>query len=94
MEAEWLETQRWQNYIQLARQASLGIASLAATAIVWFVVRRLRRREGASTAEIEKPERDETLRDVAATVQKDPDAVARVLTAWLAEKEEKRKVAA
>jgi flagellar M-ring protein FliF len=93
MEAEWVETQRWQNYIQLARNASLGIAALAALGIAWLVIRRLRSRETGARTTTEKPERERILKEITA-VQRDPDAVARVLAAWLAEKEEKGKIAA
>src|SRR5579885_969848 len=87
MDQEWLEMQRWQNYLAIARQAALVLG--------WLLLRRLRPAPAPAPAPpAEEPERPRLLETLETAAQRDPDAVARVLTVWLQEGQPPRKAAA
>jgi flagellar M-ring protein FliF len=84
---EWLGVQRWQNIATLVRQASLGVAALAALGMGWMALRRLQPSGPApaptQAPEPAPPERNPTLDRLAQTAQQNPEALARVLAKWL-----------
>ncbi len=84
LDTEWLEMQRWQNYLSIARQASLGVAALVALVLGFLFLRRLR---PAAKEKAESQSGDETQARLAfaSLAQRDPELVARVLSGWMAE---------
>jgi flagellar M-ring protein FliF len=92
VDAEWAQAQRWQNYFTLARSASLGVAALFAMGVAWLVLRRLLPPRQSSA---QKPvETNPALQKMAGMAQQDPEAIARVLAAWLGEMDRPNKAAA
>jgi flagellar M-ring protein FliF len=92
LEAEWVQSQRWQNYFTLARNASVGIAAFVAFGIGWLVLRRLAPLK--QPADRKASASNQTLERMATVAQQDPDAIARVLSIWLGEGEKAAKLAA
>lgn len=83
-DSDYLEMQRWQSYVSIARQASLGVAALVVLAVVWLVLRRLSAGARATSAQtllsaVPIPEQ------LSAVAQQNPEVLARVLTSWLEE---------
>jgi len=91
LEADWAQSQRWQNYMSLARQASLGVGALVALVLGGLFLRRLRPLAGPAA---EKAEQPPSVQQFVLMAQRDPQAVARVLEAWLDEPEQTQRVAA
>ncbi len=87
VDAEIQENQRWQNYATLAKNASLGIAAVVGLivlgAVYWLYGRR------KAPAKVETPsapsEYADTLQSLSAQARQDPEALARMLAAWLGE---------
>lgn len=84
-EAEVQQSQKWQYYITLARNASLGLAALVSLVLGFLVLRRLRPAAAPPAAPAEIPERTRRLQTVTTAAQLDPDRVARILAAWMEE---------
>src|SRR5207244_4702697 len=88
-DADIAELQRWQNYVNLARNASLGIAAAIALVLGFLYLKRLRPLPISPPPEPDtRVRRMQTFR---AAAQQDPEAVARVLANWLNEGEPPRK---
>jgi flagellar M-ring protein FliF len=84
-QAEYEQAQRWQYYINLVRNSSLGVAALVALVLGILLLRRLRP-EPALTPAAAAPapsERTRRIEELAREAQLDPERVARVLEAWL-----------
>lgn len=80
---EWATLQRWQSIAMMLRHGSLGMAALAALAIGWMALRRVRTEPGKDQAPAPAPERNPVLDRMVLTAQQDPEALARVLAHWL-----------
>ncbi|MBI3463195.1 MAG: flagellar M-ring protein FliF [Planctomycetes bacterium] len=95
LETEWLQNQRWESYVGIARNASLGVAALVALILGRMILKRLQPApqpgEPSSQSAIERPG---LLEQVSLQAQQDPEVVARVLTSWVDESEGRRKAAA
>lgn len=95
VDAEWLQMQRWQNYMAIARNASLGVAALVALVLGLLFLRRLRPAAPAAEPEREGAAEQPVLRNTLALMaQRDPDAMARILTTWLEESRQPPRAAA
>jgi flagellar M-ring protein FliF len=96
-DAEWVGVQRWQTIADLVRQASLGIAALAALGMGWMALRRLAPSSPSRppVAEPQAPAQSPMLDRLTQTALQDPEALARVLAKWLdQERNERPKIAA
>ena len=93
MDAEYVQMQRWQTYMGLARQASLGVAALVVLVLGFLVLRRFR--PAAPPANVaSSPEETRVMEQLSAVAEKDPEVLARLLTTWLEKPEASRKAAA
>ncbi len=99
MEQELAAAQRWQRYMALARAASLAIASVIALAALWLVVRRFappvpatpqadRSAEASGGQPAPVRASHPAIPVLTENIERDPDAVAKVLERWLREEEE------
>ncbi len=98
LQQELAAAQRWERYMTLARTASLVIASLMAFGTIWLVVRRFlppapagppEQKAAATAAAGTAPDRSaHPMPVLAENIERDPDAVAKVLERWLREEEE------
>ena len=96
LDGDWLQLQRWQGYVSMARNVSLGVAALVVLALGWLILRRFgpaASKSGAETAEDEQ-ERQRRLDEIATVAKQNPEAIARVLTTWLDGAETPSKAAA
>jgi hypothetical protein len=87
-DTEVVQFQRWQTYISLIRQASLGVAALVALVLGYVLLRRLR--PALPAAPVSPPvlaERTQRVETFGTLAQRDPERVARLLSAWLEESE-------
>ncbi|MFO0966548.1 MAG: flagellar basal-body MS-ring/collar protein FliF [Gemmataceae bacterium] len=94
---EHLESvQQWQNILNLVRYASLGLAALAALGIGWMVLRRGKPTspEPAQNAPGKAAERDPLVESLSSAAEQNPEALVRVLEAWLEKSEQPRRMAA
>lgn len=84
VEAEAAQVERWQYYLSLVRNASLGVAALIALLLGFLFLRRWRpaAAQALATAATE-PRRNETLERLASAARHDPAAMARALAQWL-----------
>jgi flagellar M-ring protein FliF len=94
VDAEWLATRRWENYIQIARHASLAIAALAALLLGRMVLKRLAPAPPQPDAGAAAPTRPAVLEQLSAEARNNPGGVARILEQWIEEAEVRRKAAA
>jgi len=96
VDPDLVQIQRWQTYLNLVRNASLGIASLVALFLGYGVLRRLRPSEApAPPAGVEANESLRTLENLGSLVQRNPEVTARLLATWLEEpRQPARKAAA
>jgi flagellar M-ring protein FliF len=94
LDTEWLAAQRWQSYEKIARHSSLGIAALVALVLGRMVLKRLNAPSQAAAAVADRPDRSRVLDQLATEAQQNPEAIARLLAAWLEESDERRKAAA
>jgi flagellar M-ring protein FliF len=85
IETEAVESQRWQYYIGLARNASLGVAALVALLLGWIFLRRLRPAPVVEPPPLPATERERVVAELTAIAEADPELVARILAAWLEE---------
>jgi flagellar biosynthesis/type III secretory pathway M-ring protein FliF/YscJ len=89
VDAEILENQRWQNYALLARNASLGVTALVGLVVLgggfWIYKRRKAPPVKVEAAPPASSEYADALQSLSAQAQQDPDALARLLAAWLGE---------
>jgi flagellar M-ring protein FliF len=95
LDAEWMKTQRWQNYVSIARHASLAIAALAALFVARMILKRLQPPPSPNVAPAAaEPDQSLLLQRLSVMAQHDPTAVARILEAWIEESEGRRRAAA
>jgi flagellar M-ring protein FliF len=92
LDNEVLQTQRWEMYVNLVRNASLGVAALVALAIGIMVIRRLRPLSATESAE--EGGRTRVLEDVVTLSEQNPEMMARLLARWLEEQEQPSRRAA
>ncbi|MBI3408771.1 MAG: flagellar M-ring protein FliF [Planctomycetes bacterium] len=90
---EWQSAQNWQQIVSVVRNASLGVAALAALGMGWMVLRRMGGPVAASTV-TESPERKQVLEKLSASIEQDPQALAGILATWLDRSETSRRKAA
>jgi flagellar M-ring protein FliF len=81
-QAEYEQAQRWQYYINLVRNGSLGLAAVVALVLGILFLRRLRPARPVAPA-VDVTERTRRLQGLALTVQQNPDRAARALDTWL-----------
>jgi flagellar M-ring protein FliF len=94
VDTEWMETQRWQNYVSIARHASLGVAALAALLLGRMILKRLQPAPAApGESQPEISDQTPLLQQLSAMAQNNPASVARVLEMWIEESEGRRKAA-
>jgi flagellar M-ring protein FliF len=74
LDQEWLEAQKWQYYLSLAKQLSLGLVALAGLAFAWLVLRAVK-----STARA-TPEVPAGMSELA---KHQPEVLAKVIARWL-----------
>src|SRR5207253_1874546 len=78
LEDEWLATQRQQRYLQIARAASLGVASLVAVVVGWLVLRMVRSTLAVKPTEsAAQGDPARLLQTFSAVAQRDPEEVLR-----------------
>jgi flagellar M-ring protein FliF len=82
-QAEYDQAQRWQYYVNLVRNGSLGVAALVALVLGFLLLRSLRPARAPAALPPVPPERTQRLENLAREVQQDPDRLARLLEAWL-----------
>lgn len=75
------ENQGWNNILSLVRTVSLSIGGIMTLILIWMLLRRFR--PASQAAVTSAPQRKPALERLSALAQQDPQAVARVLTAWL-----------
>lgn len=84
-EAEAQEMQRWQFYVNLVRNGSLGVAALVALLLGFLFMRRLREVPPPLVAAPETPKEPPLLEQLATVARRDPAAAAQVLDRWMRE---------
>jgi flagellar M-ring protein FliF len=83
-EDDWHSVQQWQNIVNLVRNASLGVAALAALLLGWMFLRHFKAEPTpAKTESGEPPEQNLVLNRLSIRAQEDPQAMAQVLENWL-----------
>ena len=76
--------QTWQYVLSLVRHASLAISALTALLLCWMLLRRIvPRAPAAATAAPAAQESDAVSLRLANVLEKDPEALSRVLAKWL-----------
>jgi flagellar M-ring protein FliF len=92
---EWRTMQRWQNIMNIIRNASLGVTALVALLMGWMFLRRFKPAPASPQAvpAEEEPDRAVILRRLSTTAERDPQAVAQVLENWLQQPERTQKAA-
>ena len=94
-DAELLQAQKWQNYVNVARNASLGVAALVALLLGIIYFRKLRGQLRGPEAPEAVEQRTRRVEAIHSAVEKDPEAIARLLSAWFDKQDEPpRKMAA
>jgi flagellar M-ring protein FliF len=86
--------QRLQSYIAIAKSGSLGIVALVGLALGWMVLRRVVPAPASKTADNLKQDRSPKAHLISAAMERDPDAVTKVIANWLQEPSAQRKSAA
>jgi flagellar M-ring protein FliF len=82
--AEYEDLQRWQSYVNIVRNASLGVAAFFALILGVMYLRRLRPAgEPAPAPSADDLERKQRLQSLTEAAKQDPEAIARGLEAWL-----------
>ena len=78
-EEEWAAHQRWQTILTMIRNGSMAMIALCGLPIVWLM---LRRRGGAPVraATVEEPAKLKRLSD---ELERDPEALAKILSMWM-----------
>jgi flagellar M-ring protein FliF len=95
LDTELVQLQRWQTYVNLVRNASLGVAALVVLVLGWLSLRRLRPTTRLAPApETTSPKQAGELDPISAAAQRDPEVVARLLATWLEKQEPSRRAAA
>jgi flagellar M-ring protein FliF len=95
LDSEWMETQRWQNYVNIARHASLAVAAIVALLLARMVLKRLQPPAPDTSGAAPAPsDQGRVLQKLSEMAQHDPTAVARILETWIDESEGRRKAAA
>jgi flagellar M-ring protein FliF len=92
LDNELLQTQRWEMYVNLVRNASLGVGALVALVIGIMVVRRIRPMPATESAG--EGGRTRVLEDVVTLSEQNPEVMARLLARWLEEQEQPARRAA
>jgi flagellar M-ring protein FliF len=82
----------WQNLLGMVRNAALGLAALVGLVLAWMVVRRVR--PAAVPRPAESPAAGEAAAPLPQALQQNPEAIARVLAAWLGAPERQQRTAA
>lgn len=82
-ESDVLEAEKWSNYSELARNASLGIAALVALVVGLLIVRRLKPQPPAEPTRDAASGRDKFLERFSSEVRGNPELVSRILANWL-----------
>jgi flagellar M-ring protein FliF len=80
-EKEWASYQQWQTVLSIIRNASVGMIALCAVPLVWVVLRR----RASSQAVVAPQETAEVikLRTISAAFERNPEALANILSRWL-----------
>lgn len=73
----------WQRYERLARSLSLGVAALVAFVIGLLIVRKLRPIAVEKAADPSDRRRTDLVSELSAKARQNPEAVSRILAAWL-----------
>jgi flagellar M-ring protein FliF len=85
MDPELVQMQRWQTYLNLVRNASLGIASLVALFLGFAVVKRIRPLPGSQESAEQAADTKGTLDTLGTLAERNPEVAARLLATWLDE---------
>lgn len=94
-DAEWLAADRWQHYEKIVRQLSLGVAALVVLLLGRMVVKQLQPAlPEPNAAPAEQAARAGAMDEFVNTAEQNPEAIARLLAAWLDESEPGRRAAA
>jgi flagellar M-ring protein FliF len=79
---EWAAHQRWQDILTLVRNGSMAMMGLCCLPIAWFVFRR--RKGGAKEpTPIASQEEPAKLRLISDELERNPEALAKILTSWM-----------
>jgi flagellar biosynthesis/type III secretory pathway M-ring protein FliF/YscJ len=95
IDEEWAKQQQWQQILSVVRNSSLGVTALAGVLLAWILLRK--RSGAANSAEGAKPpgtEENAHLERIASVLERNPQAVSKVLMNWLNEPEEATRKAA
>jgi flagellar M-ring protein FliF len=90
VEAEYLQNQRWQWYLKLAKNVSTGIGAVVVLVVALLVYRRLSARAAVKSPVIEAGATSLLIQ----LAQENPERIARALEAWIDEVEQRVRVAA
>jgi flagellar M-ring protein FliF len=77
---EWATHQRWQDTLTLVRNGSMAMMGLCALPIVWFIFRR---RAAKASAAPETQAEPAKLRLISDELERNPEALAKLLTSWM-----------
>jgi len=95
MESGWLESQRWESYVGIARNTSLGVASLVALLLGRMILKRFRPETPPAPPDTQlQKEEVSAIELLTHRAKQNPEAVAELLKQWLDETEENRRRAA
>lgn len=93
-EQHFAAAQRWELYQSLARNSSLGIASLVALVLGLTALRKIQPMAAAQDApDDERVRRLRAVSDLAQRAQENPDVIKAVVTSWLHDDESRRRAA-
>jgi flagellar M-ring protein FliF len=80
-ETEWAAHQQWQSMLAIIRHASIGMIALCAVPLVWILLRR--RTPAAPAAAASAQPQAEKLATISAEFERNPEALANILSLWL-----------
>lgn len=95
IDEEWAKQQQWQQILSVVRNSSLGVTALAGVLLAWILLRK--RSAAANSADWARPpgaEDNVNLERIASVLERNPQAVGKVLLNWLNEPEEATRKAA
>jgi flagellar M-ring protein FliF len=81
-EKEWAAHQKWQSTLAIIRHASMGMIALCAVPLLWVILRRRPLASPATEPPQELPEVVK-LRTISAEFERNPEALANILSRWL-----------
>lgn len=74
LDRQWLEAQKWEWYLSLAKQLSLGLAALAGLLFAWLVLRSWKKEPTTASTSVA---------NVVELARREPEVLAKVIARWL-----------